>query len=109
MAQHTAVINCSADTYLYATGQVPSSYTSNYGQSNPLLLAYINGLMFARDVFAFDLSSIPDDKVITGVTFSFKLNSFQAVDSSGTQYENDTSYPFVIRARCLTTLNKAEI
>lgn len=109
MAQHTAVINCTADTYLYATGQVPSSYTSNYGQSNPLLLAYINGYMFARDIFAFDLSSIPDDKVITGATFSFKLNNFQAVDSSGAQYENDTSYPFVIRARCLTTLNKAEI
>ncbi len=109
MAQHIAVINCTADTYLYATGQVPSSYTSNYGQSNPLLLAYINGYMFARDVFAFDLSSIPDDKVITGVTFSFKLNNFQAVDFSGTQYENDTSYPFVIRARCLTTLNKGEI
>lgn len=107
MATHSIQLNCIADTQLLRDSGNYLAATSNYGQTNPLMLC--NGYRDSRPIFAFDMSSIPEDKIITGIYFNFKLNNFQGVDSGGVQYETNTNYPYVIRARSLTGITKAEI
>lgn len=108
MAVHNINIQCTADTMLLAGFGNNSNRDTNFGTTNPLRIA-LPGYGEGMDVFGFDLSSIPDDKIITGMTFVFRVNSFQAHDSNFSYLETNTSFPYVIRARSITGINFTDI
>lgn len=94
MANYSAVLDCIADTYLTADGPL-----SNYGSYSVLRVGGINHTL--KSVLAFDISSIPADKEITGIDMYLYINGFtsQAPTVDGREY--NTSHPFVVKARRL--------
>lgn len=96
MANYNKAINCTADTFCNIL-----SSKNNYGSSSVLYLGrYVNtNHSNYYPIFGFDLSDIPTDKIITGITFIFKIDSFTV--SGGSSYSYDTSLPIVARARRL--------
>jgi hypothetical protein len=108
MAVHNTTIQCTADTILLSGFNNNSNGNANFGSTNPLRIA-LPGYGNAMDIMAFDLSSIPSDKIITNIALFFRVNNFQAYDSNYAHLENNTSYPWVIRARSVTGINFADI
>ncbi len=108
MASHNINIQCTADTMLLSGFSNNSNQNTNFGTTNPLRIA-LPGYGNAMSLMAFDLSSIPDDKIITNIALRFRVNNFQAYDSNFSHLENNTSFPFVIRARSVTGINFADI